>query len=74
MLKQESLVKRCDLELRTKYFGIKTEIYQLDMFRFVIVCSNYTGNFDELSKDFDNTIRHVGTNLSLVDKMPEQYL
>ena len=73
MLKQENLVKRCDLELRMKYFGIKTEIYQIDVFRFVIVCNNYTGNFEELSKDFNHTIRYVGIDLSLVNKIPEQY-
>lgn len=50
MLKQESSVKRCDLELRTKYFGIQTEIYQLDMFRFVIFCNNYSGNFEAYQK------------------------
>ena len=74
MLKQEGTVKRCDLTLRTKYWGLVTEIYQLDIFRFVIACNNFRGNFEELSKDFENNIRQIGTDVSLVDKKPEQYL
>lgn len=74
MLKQEGEVKRCDLNLRTKYFGLETEIYQLDVYQFVIVCNNYEGNFEELLKDFDYNIRQMGTNVSLADKKPKQYL
>ena len=74
MLKQEGTVKRCDLNLRIKYLGLETEIYQLDTFQFVIVCNNYKESLEELSKDFNYTIRHVGTNISLVDKKPQQYL
>ena len=73
MLKQEGRVKRCDLELRTKYFGLQTEIYQLDVSRFIIVCNNYSGNFEALSKDFNNSIRYVGTDVSLVKNVPEKY-
>ena len=52
MLKQEGTVKRCDLNLRIKYLGLETEIYQLDTFQFVIVCNNYKESLEELSKDF----------------------
>lgn len=39
----------------------------------VIVCNNYSGNFEALSKDFNNSIRYVGTDVSLVKNVPEKY-
>lgn len=74
MLKQEGTVKRCDLNLRTKYFGLETEIYQLDTFRFAIFCDDYKGDFKELSKDFDYTIKPMGANVCLVYEKPKEYV
>lgn len=74
MLKQEGTVKRTDLELRIKYIGLITEIYQIEPYKFMIYCTNYSGNFEELIKDFNYTIRQVGTNVVLTNKRPTVYL
>lgn len=74
MLKQEGTVKRNDLELRIKYIGLKTEIYQIDEYQFMIYCINYNGNFEELKRDFNYTIRQLSVNVTLTDKRPAVYL
>ncbi len=74
MLKQEGTVKRNDLDLRIKYIGLKTEIYQIEPYFFMIYCINYSGNFEELTKDFNYTIRQLGTHISLINQCPTVYL
>lgn len=62
-----------DLELRIKYLGLQTKVYQLDDFRFVIYCENYEGDFEELADDFNSSIRHMGTNVELTKTPPESF-
>lgn len=38
--------------------------------KFIIYCINYSGNFEELIKDFNYTIRQIGINIILANKDP----
>lgn len=74
MLKQEGTVQRSDLNLRIEYIGLETEIYQTDTYKFAIYCANYKGDFEELSKHFNYSIRQVGTNVVLTNRRPTDFL
>ncbi|KYZ76730.1 hypothetical protein AXX12_09980 [Anaerosporomusa subterranea] len=74
MIKQEGIVRRNDLNLRVECIGLETEIYQIDTFGFVIYCANYKGDFEELAKTFDYSIRQIGTNVVLTDQRLTKYL
>lgn len=74
MLKQEGMIQRIDLNLRIKYIGLETEIYQIDKYKFIIYCANYEGNFEELKRDFDYSIRFVTTDVDLTDYRPTRFL
>lgn len=74
MLKQEGTVQRNDLNLRIEIIGLETEIYQIDTYKFVIYCANYNGDFAELSKHFNDSIRQMGTNVVLADHRPAEFL
>lgn len=74
MLKQEGTVQRTDLNLRIEYIGLETEIYQIDTYKFAIYCTNYKGDFEELSKHFNYSIRQVGTNVVLTNRRPMEFL
>ena len=74
MIKEEGTVQRNDLNLRIKYIGLETEIYQLDTYKYVIYCYNFGGSFADLAKDFDHTIRQIGTNVGLTDQRPVDYI
>ena len=74
MVHETSAIKRSDLTLRCRYFGLETEIYQIDTFQYVIYCKNYNGDFDELRTDFDHTIRQMGTRVELTQSAPQKYL
>lgn len=74
MVRETSAVKRSDLILRCRYVGLETEIYQVDKYRYAIYCKNYRGNFDKLRKEFDNSIRQMGSWVELTQDIPEEYL
>lgn len=74
MVRETSAVKRSDLILRCRYVGLETEIYQVDQYRYAIYCKNYRGNFDKLRKEFDNSIRQMGSWVELTQDIPEEYL
>lgn len=74
MIKQEGIVKRCDLSLRVKYFGMQTEIYQIGNFQFAIFCENYKGDFIKINEEFNHSIKPVGTSILLVKERPKQYI
>jgi|GEM_PF-749485 len=73
MLIEDGSVKRCDLRLRNKYIGIKTEIYKIGDNNYAIYCNDYRGNFSELRKDFDYSIRQIGMRISLVNILPSKF-
>ena len=43
MLTNDNNVRRNDLSLRLKYIGIKTRIFKIAPFMYVILCSIYAG-------------------------------
>lgn len=74
MLKEEGSIQRMDLDLRIEYIGLETEICQINKYRYQIYCSNFKGDFKELSDHFDYSIRHIGTNVVLCNVRPKKYL
>lgn len=74
MVRDTNAVRRSDLTLRCRYIGLKTEIYQIDQFRYAIYCKNYGGDFGKLRTDFDNSIRQMGTQVELTQSVPQKYL
>ncbi|GGH41225.1 hypothetical protein GCM10008014_00600 [Paenibacillus silvae] len=62
-----------DLELRLKYLGLDTQIIQINSFEFVIYCEHHNGNFKEIRDYFNSSIRHIGTNVELVESFPQSY-
>lgn len=74
MLQDEGFVRRMDLNLRTRYIGLKTEIYQIADYSYNIYCINYTGEFSELSNVFNNEIRYVGYDVKLITSKPDKYI
>lgn len=73
MINLDGTVKRMDLELRLKYLGVKTKIYQINNYEYVIYCEIHEKDFQEMSDSFNSSIRQVGTNVRLVKTPPEYY-
>ena len=67
-------IKRADLRLRTKYYGIKTKIYLADNGRYMIYVMDCLGIFDEIKNDFNYNIRSVGDWVELINKEPESFM
>lgn len=67
-------IKRADLQLRTKYYGIKTKIYLVDAARYNIYVIDYPNVFDDIRKDFDHNIRRIGDRVELVNQQPKSFI
>ena len=67
-------IKRADLKLRTKYYGIKTKIYLVEHRHYAIQILNYLDMYNEIKKDFDCSIRYVGDWVDLVNKEPSNII
>ena len=67
-------IKRADLQLRTKYYGIKTKIYLVDDARYNIYVIDYPNVFDDIRKDFDHNIRRIGDRVELVNQQPKSFI
>ena len=63
-------VKRADLRLRTKYYGIKTKIFLIEKNHYVIQLLNFLDMFDEIKEDFNYKIRSVGDWVKLTSEEP----
>ena len=63
-------VKRADLRLRTKYYGIKTKIFLIEKNHYVIQLLNFLDMFDEIKEDFNYKIRSVGDWVDLTSEEP----
>lgn len=64
-------VKRADLRLRTKYYGIKTKIFLVDKRHYVIQLLNFLDMFYEIKEEFDYKIRSIGDWVELIQQKPE---
>lgn len=67
-------VKRADLRLKTKYYGIKTKIYLIEKNHYVIQLLNFLDIFDEIKADFNYKIRRLGDWVELTDQKPETFI
>lgn len=74
MIKEDNSIRRMDLALRSEYIGLETEIFQISTYQYVIFCKNYKGEFETISKNFNDSIRQIGTNVALVEEIPQNYL
>ena len=74
MLTNDNNVRRNDLSLRLKYIGIKTRIFKIAPFMYVILCSNIPDDFEKIKTYFDRSIRYVTLQISLSDQVPEHYI
>lgn len=67
-------VRRDDLKLRAKYPTLNTRIFEISNERFVIFVENPFGSKDELSKEFEHSIRMVTNPVSLIFECPTDYI
>lgn len=67
-------VKRADLNLRTKYYGMKTKIYLVEKNYYVIQLLNFLDMFNDIKEDFDYNIRSVGDWVELALQKPKNIL
>ena len=67
-------VKRADLRLKAKYYGIKTRIYLLARNHYCIQILNFLDMFTEIKKDFDHSIRNVGDWIELTSQKPDFFI
>lgn len=67
-------VKRADLRLRTKYYGIKTKIFLIAKNHYVIQLLNFLDMFDAIKEDFNYKIRSVGDWVELTSKEPNTFI
>lgn len=67
-------IKRADIKLRQKYYGLKTKIYLIDPHHYAIQILNYAELYDQIKKDFDYNIRYIGDWVELVNEKPIAYI
>ena len=67
-------VKRDDLHLRLKYYGLKTKIYAVAPYHYAIEILNCHDMYEEIKKDFDRCIRRLGNWVDLVKEKPAEIL
>lgn len=66
-------VQRADLYLRTEFPHFVTEIFKIEDYRYVIFVHNYQDDFDKLSKQFNHSIKPIGTPVTLSIIPPVKY-
>ena len=69
-LYDSGFVKRNDLQLRLKYYGLKTKIYLIEPNHYAIQILNYYEMFGQIKNYFDKNIRIVGSWIELVKDKP----
>lgn len=67
-------IRRIDLRLREKYPFLKTRIFKLTQFDFVIYVENLIGSFTKLVEEFEHSIRFVTAPVKIVSSIPETYI
>lgn len=69
----ESFVRKIDYNLRARYPELITTIYEIKKSDFVIYCSSELDNYNELKKEFNNSIRFMTTPVELSNEEPKNY-
>jgi len=72
--KMNETVKRADLYLRAKYPHLITRIFKPKDGFYLIYVSNYEGDFSNLEKEFDHSIKPLGTPVIITQKMPIDFV
>ncbi len=67
-------VKRADLRLRTRYYGMKTKIYLVEKNHYVIQLLDFLDMFNDIKEDFDYNIRSIGDWVELASQKPKTIL
>nr|WP_321239366.1 hypothetical protein [uncultured Tolumonas sp.] len=70
----EKWCRRIDLDFRSKYPHLHTELYKIDDFDFKLLVLEELKDFDEVEKIFDNEIRYITTPIKLVQTLPSNDL
>ena len=63
-------VRRADLYLRARYPHLDTKIFKLSNGFYAILLNDFTGNFDDIQKEFDYAIKPITTPVTLYKNMP----
>jgi len=63
-------IRRTDLYLRAKYPHLDTRIFKLTDDFYGILLKNFTGNFNEIQKEFDYSIKPMTIPVHLFEKIP----
>ncbi|WP_306013273.1 MULTISPECIES: hypothetical protein [unclassified Allomuricauda] len=66
-------VKRVDLNLRTLFPELATTIYKIELNKYLIYVTNFSGDFKVLTERFENEIRPLLTPVKLVNTKPEHF-
>lgn len=72
--KNHDSIRRTDLQLRTIFFGLTTEIYEIEPSSFVIFCNTYIQPFEEIKLVFDNSIKAVSETVELATERPSCFI
>lgn len=66
-------IRRADLELRHRYYGMKTKIFLIEEHKYAIQILDYMEFYKEIKKEFDETIRSATDWVELVLNEPKKY-
>lgn len=72
-LSYEGQVRRIDLLLRTEYPYLKTKIYKISMYNYVIQIDE-NNKFDSINNDFEKNIKYFTCPVKLSTEEPERYI
>lgn len=70
----KNYVRQDDLNLRAKYPSLVTRIFEISYEKFVIFVENPFASKEELSKEFDYSIRMIVSPVSLTFEVPTDYV
>lgn len=73
LVQHDSWCRRIDLHFRAKYPNINTRIFKVDTYRYSIVLTDEVDNFEELSKEFDQSICYITAPVFLEQLVPQQF-
>lgn len=67
-------VRRIDYNLRIRYYGLQTRLYDLGKNRYAILLLNHQDKIEKINPVFQSQIRFIGTWVELVTANPKEYV
>ncbi len=67
-------IRRIDFNLRTRYYGLRTLLYDLGKYRYAILLLNHQDKIEEINSVFQDQIRFIGTWVELLTERPKEYV